>query len=162
CERSILESAEEWDIDLREVGRQRSGRLAEFFASFARFGRVSTPAIEMAPADLARGLPEGPIRFRARLISATPRDEIRWSLGLPTVASRGEPERLLPLSVDLADWVRTSGRTLGSLLAGLAQTGRFEDPRLDLPPCDLTAGLSTGSIHLHGQLRTAISPQEVE
>jgi two-component system chemotaxis sensor kinase CheA len=161
-ERSILESAEEWDIDLREVDRQRSGRLAEFFASFARFGRVNAPAIEMAPAELVRGLPEGPIHFRAGLISATPRDEIRRSLGLPAVASKSEPERLLPLSVDLADWMRTSGRTLGSLLAGLAQTGRFEGPRLDLPPCDLTAGLSTGPIHLHGQLRTAISPEEVE
>ena len=60
----------------------------------------------MEPAELARGLPEGPIRFRAKLVSASPRDDIRRSLGLPPVTATGEPERSLPLKIDLAEWVR--------------------------------------------------------
>src|SRR5262245_16487323 len=82
-ELSIKEAAGEWDIDLRELDSQRSGRLAEFFASFAHFGVITAAAIDVASADLARGLPEGPVRFRARLDSATPRDEIGRLLGLP-------------------------------------------------------------------------------
>ena len=71
-----------WDIDLREVDRLRSGRLAEFFASFARLGRdrARRSTWRRRPRPWT---PRGPVRFRARLVSASPRDEIRRSLGLP-------------------------------------------------------------------------------
>ena len=160
-ERSIPEAAAEWEIDLRELDRLRSGRLAGFFTAFARLGVVTAPALDMAPADLASGLPQGPIRFRARLVSATPSDEIRRSLGLPAADPTGEPEQSLPLAVDLGDWVSTGRRTLGALLADLARLGDFGDPRLDLPTRDLSEGLATGPIRLHGRLRTALPAEEV-
>ena len=40
------------------------------------------------------------------------------------LAAPGEPEPALPLKIDLAEWVRTTGRPLGTLLAGLARDGR--------------------------------------
>jgi two-component system chemotaxis sensor kinase CheA len=158
--RSTKEAAQEWDIDLRAVDRQRSGRLAEFFASFGRFGAVTAASVEVAPVDLSRGLPEGPVRLRARLVSATSSDEICRSLGLP-VAAMAEPERVLPLAVNLADWVQQTGRSLGTLLGSLARLGTVLDPRLDVPQCDLTEGLGTGPIHLHAGLRTVLELQEV-
>src|SRR4051794_29637715 len=40
-ERSLREASDRWDIDLREVGRTRSGRLAGFFAAFGGLGSVT-------------------------------------------------------------------------------------------------------------------------
>ena len=37
----VCERLRPWDIDLRQLDRQRSGRLAEFFATFERCGVVS-------------------------------------------------------------------------------------------------------------------------
>jgi two-component system chemotaxis sensor kinase CheA len=157
-ERSLRDASGRWDIDLREVDRLRSGRLAGFFAAFARLGTVTSPEVDVAPGDLALGLPGGPVRFRAKLSSATPREEIRRSLGLPS----GGPERTLSLSVDLADWVRARQRTLGPLLAELAHLGSFEDARLEFDQGDLAGGLSPGPVVLRGRLRTALSEDDVE
>jgi two-component system chemotaxis sensor kinase CheA len=161
-ERSMLGASGRWDIDLREVDRLRSGRLAGFFAAFARLGTVTSPEVEVAPGDLSLGLPEGPVRFRARLSSATPREEICRSLGLPTVAPSGGSERTLSLSVDLNDWVRVRQQTLGPLLAELAHLGGFEDARLELDQGDLAGGLSSGPVVLRGRLRTELSEEDVE
>ena len=58
-------------------------------------GVVSAATIDMEPAELARGLPEGPIRFRARLVSASSRDDIRRVTRVATAhrrrASRNAP-----------------------------------------------------------------------
>jgi two-component system, chemotaxis family, sensor kinase CheA len=161
-ERSILKVTPDWDIDLRQVDGARSGRLAEFLASFAGFGELSASAVEIAPTDLSRGLPEGPVRLRARLISATPRDGIERSLGLPVASSTAELERSLALSVELAEWARTSGRSLGQLLADLAGVGQLDDPRLDLDLSDLDAALSVSAISLQGRLRTSLSSTEAQ
>jgi two-component system chemotaxis sensor kinase CheA len=161
AEHSIKEAAPEWNLDLRELSTRTSGHLAQFFASFARFGVVTEAAIEVGPADLAGGLPKGPVRFRARLETATPRGDIARLLGVPDDTARSEPEHLLPLAVNLEDWVQSSGRTLGQLLAGLAQVGRLEEARLDLPPFDLSSGLGTVKVHLHGRLRTSLAPEAV-
>src|SRR5262249_31915427 len=56
-ERSVRDFPGRWDIALHEVDRLRSGRLAGFFAAFARLGTVSTPEVKIAPGDLALGLP---------------------------------------------------------------------------------------------------------
>src|SRR4051794_23024608 len=59
-----------WDIDLRPLDRERSGRLAEFFASFEHCGLVTDSSLPMESPDLARELPRGSIHFRARLASS--------------------------------------------------------------------------------------------
>lgn len=159
---SLLKAPQEWDIDLIEVDRCRSGRLAGFFAKLARFGDVLHPALDIGPGDLGSGVPEASIRFRASLLTATHRDEIRRSLGLPEIKSTGKPELHLPISVDLAEWVQASRSSLGSLLAKLAREGTFEGPRLELPFGELAEGLGTGPMRLHGRLRTARSREEVE
>ncbi|MGC8639564.1 MAG: hybrid sensor histidine kinase/response regulator, partial [Isosphaeraceae bacterium] len=161
-ERSIEEAAEEWNIDLRELDRQRSGRLAAFFASFDRSGVVTEGKVEVSSADLTHGLPQGPVRFRARLASRAPRAEIRRSLGLPEIARTERVGPARSLSINLSDWVRRSGRTLGSLLASLAALGTFDEPRLEIPSTDLGEGLGGGSVHLHGRLRTTVSLAEIE
>ena len=68
----------------------------------------------------------------------------------------------MPLSVDLADWVRASGRTLGTLLADLDRLGNFEDPDLEFGTGDLATSLPAGPILLRGRLRTALSQEDVE
>src|SRR5262249_40856322 len=159
--RSMRDAAGRWDIDLREVDRLRSGRLAGFFAAFGRLGPVTSSEGDVAPDDLSLRLPGGSAHFGAGLSSATPPEEIRRSLGLPAASPSGGPERLLSLSVDLADWVRTSQRTLGPLLAELARLGRFEDAGLELDPRDLAAGLSPGPVVLRGRLRASLPGVDV-
>src|SRR5262249_6426874 len=46
---SLPDASDRWDIDLREVDRLRSGRLAGFFAAFARLGTVTAPEVVVAP-----------------------------------------------------------------------------------------------------------------
>jgi two-component system chemotaxis sensor kinase CheA len=82
-ERSALRVPQAWDIDLRQVDQERSGRLAEFFASFERCGAVAAPRITLAPHDLARELPQGPIHLQAELASSMPVEDVRTRLGLP-------------------------------------------------------------------------------
>ena len=130
-ERSPLRVPQPWDIDLRQLDRQRSGRLAEFFSTFERCGVVTDPSHHLASHDLARELPQGSIHFRARLASSMPAEEIRRTLGLPAIAMEGQAEHALPLSIDLAEWVRASQRSLGTLLADLERLGNLEDPGLD-------------------------------
>jgi len=154
--------AQPWDVDLRQLDRQRSGRLAEFFSTFERCGLVTDPSINMASSDLTRELPQGSIHFRARLASSMPTEEIRRKLGLPMSAMEGQAENALPLAIDLAEWVRASGRPLGTLLADLDRLGNFEDPGLDFGMCDLATSLPAGPILLRGRLRTALSQAEVD
>jgi two-component system chemotaxis sensor kinase CheA len=161
-ERSLRDAGGRWDIDLREVDRLRSGRLAGFFAAFGRLGTVTAPEVDVAPGDLSLGLPGGFVRFRAKLSSARPREEICRSLGLSAVSPSGGSERILSLSIDLADWVRVRQQTLGPLLAELARLGSFEDPHLELDLGDLAVGLSPGPVVWRGGLRTALPEDHVE
>ena len=46
-------------------------------------------------------------------------EAIRQQLGLPATAAKIQAETALSLSVDLGEWVRTSQRSLGELLAEL-------------------------------------------
>ena len=140
-ERSIKEAAEEWDIDLRELSRRRSGRLVEFFFSLARFGVVTAPSVDVGQVDLSHGLPRGPVRFRAKLAPETPRDEIRRSLGLADVASTREPERSLPLSINLADWVRAERPDPGDASCRAASSGEIRGPPARFPPGQSGRGL---------------------
>ena len=161
-EPSLLQAPQAWDIDLRQVDRQRSARLAEFFSSFERCGAVSVPSIIMASHELSRELPQGSIHFRARLASSMPAEAIRRTLGLPAVAVEGRATTPLPLSVDLAEWVRASQHSLGELLADLERLGEFEDARLDFGMGDLATMLPTGPIILRGRLRTSLAQAEVD
>src|SRR5262249_22131324 len=76
-ERSIAGSSSRWDIDLREMDRTRQGQLAGFFAAFARLGTVTAPEVVLGETDLARGLPTGPVRFRAKLATSASGEEVR-------------------------------------------------------------------------------------
>src|SRR3954447_13256022 len=105
-ERPPLRGPQSWDIDLRQVARHRSDRLAGFFSAFERCGVVAVPRVEMPAYDLTRELPRGPLRFRAQLASSLPQEEIRRILGLPAVPAEGQAGRAVPISVDLAEWVR--------------------------------------------------------
>jgi len=158
--RTVREAKDLWDIDLREVDRLRSGRLAGFFGEIVRLGTVTSPDLEVAPGDLSQGLPEGPVRFRARLSSTRPRDEIYRSLGLPVPAPPGAPG--IALSVDLAEWAGVRRQTLGPLLAEIARLGAFEGGHLEFEQGDLARGLSPGPVVLRGRLRTEHSQEEVE
>ena len=122
--------------------------------SSAAASSLSPPSV-MASTDLARELPQGSIHFRARLASSMPAEEIRRDLGLPMSAMEGQAEHVLPLSIDLAEWVRASGRPLGTLLADLDRLGHLEDPDLEFGMCDLATSLPAGPILLRGRLRTA-------
>jgi two-component system chemotaxis sensor kinase CheA len=158
---SPLRVSQPWDIDLRQLDRQRSARLAEFFSTFERCGVVALPCIKMESYDLTRELPMGSIRFQAQLASSRPPEEVRRTLELPMVPMEDQAGRALPLSIDLTEWVRGSGRALVTLLADLERPGIFEEPRLDLGMCDLATGLPTGPIRLQGRLRTSLSHAEV-
>jgi two-component system, chemotaxis family, sensor kinase CheA len=161
AERYLVASAGRWEIDLREVDRFRSGRLASFFSLFDSFGSVTSPSLDFELGDLTLGLPQGPIYLRANLATAIPSDEIRRLLGLPR-AKEVHSQHILPISVDLADWVQASQRTLGSLLADLAQMGSFEEARLETADVELAQGLDTGPLTLTGRLRTDLTAEEVE
>jgi two-component system chemotaxis sensor kinase CheA len=161
-EHSPLRVPQAWDIDLRQLDRERSAHLAEFFSTFEGYGEVAVPRLIMASHDLSRELPQGSIRFQAQLASSIPVEDIRRDLGLPAIMMEVQPERALPLSVDLAEWVGASQRPLGRLLADLEGLGRFEDPHLDFGTRDLTTMLPTGPIILRGRLRTPLSQAEVD
>jgi two-component system chemotaxis sensor kinase CheA len=158
--RAVREAPSRWDIDLREVDRLRSGRLAGFFGEIARLGTVTLPELDVVPSDLSCGLHEGPVRFRTRLSSTRPRDEIYRSLGLPVPVPPGAPG--LTLSIDLAEWAGVHRRTLGPLLAEVERLGTFENGRLECEQGDLAGGLSRGPVILRGRLRTELSQEEVE
>src|SRR5260370_1150255 len=78
----------------------------------------------------------------------------RRELGLPAIVMEVQTERAVPLSVELAQWVRASQRSLGKLLADLECLGKIEDSRLDFGMCDLATMLPTGPVILRGWLRT--------
>jgi two-component system chemotaxis sensor kinase CheA len=158
--RTVGEAPDLWDIDLREVDRLRSGRLAGFLQEFAGLGTVTSANLEFAAGNLTQGLPEGPVRFHARLSSVRPREEILRSLGLPVPAPPSEPGHAL--SVDLAEWVGVRRQTLGPLLAEIARLGTFENGRIELDEGDLAAGLSFGPVVLRGRLRSELSQEEIE
>jgi two-component system chemotaxis sensor kinase CheA len=150
-----------WDIDLRQVDRQRSGRLAEFFAGFERLGQLSGQVVALESTDLSRAIPQGVVRFRVRLASARPEDEVRLSLGLPMPLPAGGLDPVVPLSIDLADWVQVSRRPLGALLARIEALGSVEQPTLEIGPGDLATGLPGGQVVLRGQLRPSIAVADV-
>ncbi|WP_152053713.1 hybrid sensor histidine kinase/response regulator [Tautonia marina] len=152
---------EGWDLDLREVDRLQSGRLAGFFAAFERLGRVSSPAVVLDAEDLSGGLPSGPVRFRVALASETPREEIRRALGLPEVAGPEGRGAVVPLAVDLAEWSRSRGQSLATLLADLDRWGRVEGASLEFEQDDLGRGLTPGPVVLRGQFRTAMPEDDV-
>jgi two-component system chemotaxis sensor kinase CheA len=161
-ERSLLKTWDRWDIDLRDVDRLRSGHLAGFFEAFGRLGTVTAPEVDVEPRDLSLGLSGGPVRFRAGLSSATPRDEIRRSLGLPEDSAPGESRRTLTLAIDLGEWARVRQLTVRPLLAELARLGSLEEASLELDPSDLGSGLIGGPVVWRGKLRTALSEDDVE
>ena len=160
-EGSIQAASALWDVDLREVDRLRSGRLAGFFSSFEKLGQVKSPEIEVPSGDLSRRIPEGPVHFRAKLVSSKTRDEIRESLGLPAIAAKTDSKEAIPLSIELGEWVRTSKRTLGTLLAGVDRLGKLEEAQLDIGRADLAQGLTASPVYLKGSLRTTLSVEEV-
>src|SRR5262249_40082964 len=130
--------------------------------SFERCGMVAVPCIRMASHDLTRELPQGSIHFQAQLASSIPVEDIRRELGLPAISTEVQTERSLPLSVELAEWVGASRRSLGTLLADLERLGKFEHPHLDYGTCDLATMLPAGPILLQGRLRSPLSQEEVE
>jgi two-component system chemotaxis sensor kinase CheA len=161
AEHTPLRAPNEWELDLRQVDRERSGRLVEFFSSLERCGVVSVPRIILSSCDLTRALPPGPIHYQAQLASSMTVEQMRRELGLPAIGMEDEAERALPLSIELAEWVRTSRRSLGGLLSDLESVGTFEDPRLDQGSGDLATGLPIGPVILQGRLRTTFSEAEV-
>ena len=150
-----------WDIDLRLLDEKRTTSLGDFFRSFDRCGIASDPRIVLGPHDLTRGLPQGSIHFKAQLRSSMSVEAIRQQLRLPASAAKTSAETALPLSLDLGEWVRTSGRSLGELLAELEHVGDFQDPQLDVVSDNLRTTLPTAPIVLRGQLRTSLSGDEI-
>lgn len=152
------------DVDLRELDRQRSGRLGEFFAMLEGLGQVSKQSIDMEPTDLAHDLPRGRIQFRARLASSLAPAGIGRTLGLPggRGTSRISEEKALPLAIDLAQWMRASSQPLSFLLAALDRLGALEEPRIDCGRYDLSTSLPTGPFIWHGGVRTSSSHDEIE
>ncbi len=150
-----------WDIDLRLVDEQRATRLSDFFTNFDHCGVSSDPRIVLGPHDLTRGLPQGSIHFQAQLLSSMSVAAIRQQLSLPASAAKTPAETALPLSLDLGEWVRTSRRSLGELLAELERVGDFQDPQLDVASDDLRTTLPTAPIVLQGRLRTSLSREVI-
>ncbi|SIO40766.1 two-component system, chemotaxis family, sensor kinase CheA [Singulisphaera sp. GP187] len=157
-----LQGSQAWEIDLRQLDRECSGRIAGFFAAFERCGAVSAPRIEMGLEDVTGDFARGPIHFRARLKTALQAEDIRRALGLSADAMNVHQDRSLPLSVDLAEWMRASQRPLATLLAELDRLGGVEDPVLEFAASDLAVGPPVGPVRLRGKLRTALAQREVE
>ena len=104
-----------------------SGRLAEFFAAFALCGVVSAPTIEMETGD-SPGTSPGPDSLPG---SAHIRERRAKRSAEPRVAGgrrRARPERALPLSIDLAEWVRIQRTDPGTLLADSPAWGASRTP----------------------------------
>ena len=151
-----------WDIDLRQLDDQRSELLGDFLTNFDRCGVVSDPSIVLGPHDLTRGLPQGSIHLQTQLLSSMSVEAIRQKLGLAAAAAKIQAETALSLSIDLGEWVRSSKRMLGELLAEIEGLGNFEDPKLDFATHDLRTMLPTAPIVLRGRLRTSLSRAEVD
>ncbi len=150
-----------WEIDLRLLDRELSGGLAEFFITFERCGDVSDAGIELGFHDLTRSLPQTSVHFRTRLTTSLRTEDVGRMLGISQAAINVIPNNAVALSVDLADWVRAGGRTLGSLLSDLDRLGRVDEPELEFETVDLAKGLPTGQVGLRGHLRTELSEQDV-
>lgn len=150
------------EIDLRRVDRERSGHLAEFFSRLESCGGIFDPSINLGSYDLGHELPPGEIVFHVQLKTAHPAQEVRQKLGLSEAAMRVRQGSGLALSVDLAEWVNTSRRTLGSLLGDLDHLGRFDDPVLEIESTDLSETIPVGHLLLRGRLRTSLSQAEVD
>ncbi|WP_148591693.1 hybrid sensor histidine kinase/response regulator [Aquisphaera giovannonii] len=159
--RPAPDAADSWAIDLREAARPRSGRLAEYLATLAHLGTVVAPVLVADVGDLREGLPAGPLRLEFRLGSNVPREEIRRVLGLADESTPREPHAAVSLQIDLDEWSRGRGLTLGPLLAELAGVGPAEAAGLEIGPADLAAGLGRGPVRWHGRLRTALGEAEV-
>ena len=84
--------SQSWDIDLRQLDEQRSGRLADFFTKLERSGVVSDPRIILGPHDLTCGLPQGSIHLQVRLAPSVSVGAIREQLGLPATEARIQAE----------------------------------------------------------------------
>lgn len=160
-EQTLAETSKRWEVDLREVDRLRSGRLADFFASLARPGSLTAPSLEIGPVDLAQGLSVGAVRYRFAVSSEIPREEILSRVGASAIVAMGEPEHAQPVSIDLAEWLRNSRRTLVPLLADLNRLGPLEDARLELGVTDLAEPPGQRPVVLRGRLRTVLSEDEV-
>ena len=150
-----------WVIDLRDIDRRRSGRLAEFFAGLEQCGVIHSSAIDLAPADLARELPQGSVSLRAHLSSGLPEQEIARILGLPVTSLGPTFRRGFPLTIDLAAWILATGQSLVRLLAALEGLGTLENAVVKVMETDLTIGLPAGPLILVGQMMTARAPEEV-
>jgi two-component system chemotaxis sensor kinase CheA len=151
-----------WDIDLRQLDEQRSARLVDFFTKLEICGVVSDPRIVLGPHDLTHGLPQGSIHLRTQLLSSMSVRAIHQQLGLPETAATIQTEAAVSIRLDLGEWIRTSQRSLGELLAELEALGDFENPHLDFATHDLRTEPPTGPIVLRGLLRTSLSSAEVD
>ncbi|MFO0909480.1 MAG: hybrid sensor histidine kinase/response regulator [Isosphaeraceae bacterium] len=151
-ERRLGEREALWEVDLAEVAKQRGGRLAEFFASLARLGALEAPELDIAPEDLVSRPLQGPVRLRGLLSPSTTPEQLRRELGLPLTSPGGPTLPQDTLRIDLAAWAAARNQGLATLLAELAQARAMTNPRLELSPQDLTDGLGTGGLVLHGDL----------
>ena len=150
-----------WVMDLREVDRRRSSRLVHFFVSLERCGVIHSSSIDLAPADLATELPQGSISLRAHVASALSEPEISQLLDLPITALGPAFHRGFPLSIDVAHWIASSGKSLARLLAAIEGLGTLENPVIKVGDCDLSFCLPVGPVFLLGRLMTVRTPDEV-
>lgn len=159
--RSPNAAEQDWDVDLREVDIQCSGRLVQWFEKFEHCGAVSNSRVELPPHELALCLPQGAIRYRARLQSSSPAPATRRILGLPPDSQAMPTDSAIPLSIDLGQWASSRQCPLATLLAELDGVGRLDRPQLAGVTVDLESLPSAGGMLLQGILHTSLSEDEV-
>ena len=143
-------AGDDWDIDLRDLDRECGHRLVAWFEKFARSGVVSDPRVELPPHDLAQSLPQGAIRYRARIHPASP----------PTASKVIPQEKAIYLAIDLAKWATSRNCGLSMLLSELDGIGKFDQSQLAGVTADLQR-LPADGIVLQGNLHTSLSEDEV-
>ena len=160
-EQEILSESTLLVIDLSEVDQSRSGRLVEFLTSLEHSGIVKSARVECSTTDISSPLATGPIKLRVQLDRSVSMDELAAKLGLSvsSLELKGKPGR--PLTIDLGHWVRSAGRSLGTLLKDLENTKALSHPIIRVETCDLSQRLPGEPILLLGYLNAGMKPNEI-
>lgn len=146
-----------FEIDLSEQTGTQPGGLLSFLRQFLAQGRISEGAIQIAPCDLRKGVPRGPVIWTGLIQTNTGSKDHSSPAEIPIGSKRVHTEKLL---ADLSVWSRTESN-LVSRFRDLVDVACVTAGAISFPSVDLRIAIPIGPVLWSGECETRLSRAEL-